>query len=99
MTRDRFLPITVRPHVVPATAPKKAPSALTQPLLEIAALHWGQCTPIRVLPYSYRNASTGFSRAARMLGTIVARNETAIENAAITSRSTGRVMNGIDETK
>ena len=31
--------------------------------------------------YSYRSASTGLSRAARMLGMIVAKNDTAIENA------------------
>lgn len=99
MTRDRFLALSIRPHVVPGTASKKAPSALTRLLLEIAPLHLAECTPIRVLSYSYRSASTGLSRAARMLGTIVARNDTAIEKAAITSRSTGRVTNGMDETK
>jgi hypothetical protein len=48
---------------------------------------------------SYRSASTGLSRAARMLGMMVARNETTIEKAAMMPRSEARVMKGMDETK
>lgn len=49
--------------------------------------------------YSCLSDSIGFSRAARNDGTMVARNDTTIENAAITVRSSHRVMNGMDETK
>src|SRR2546428_5279435 len=53
----------------------------------------------RTTTHSCLNASTGFNRAARNEGTIVARNETTSEKAAITDRSMPRVTNGIDETK
>src|SRR5713101_3191156 len=53
----------------------------------------------RLTSHSCRSASTGFNRAARNEGTIVARNDTMSEKAAITDRSMPRVTNGIDETK
>src|SRR6266498_2988034 len=53
----------------------------------------------RTKNYSCRSASTGLSRAARIDGTIVARNETMSENAEMIARSMPRVMKGIEETK
>src|SRR5687768_2675947 len=53
----------------------------------------------RLQLHSYLNASTGLSRAARMLGMIVARKETVMEKTAITVRSMPRVTKGIDDTK
>src|SRR5205823_14932752 len=52
----------------------------------------------RHLHHSCRSASTGLSRAARIDGTIVAKNETISAKSAMPVRSSGRVTNGIDDT-
>src|ERR1051326_7328475 len=46
--RNGLLAFAVRPNVVAASRSQKMPAALGQTLLEVAPLHWTQCTPNRV---------------------------------------------------
>lgn len=48
MARYSFLALTVGPHVVFTAGTQEAPTELAERLLEIAELHAGKSTPIRV---------------------------------------------------
>lgn len=58
----RFFPLSVRPNVVPATAAKKAPSTIREPLLQVATFHSRECTPICVPEIPAARASWASSR-------------------------------------
>ena len=65
----------------------------------VAGVILGACAKVPPHGHSCRSASIGSRRAARDAGTIVARNDTTSENAAMIARSRTRVTNGIDDTK